>query len=250
MVAIWPVDRCVHGCLFCFFLWAAGWQGEFTGTRVHVWHLGGLAPRPATRTTSNPRSWKLWQLWVRIMSCPSRLGIDTRLQSCENGIDAKREGLGKIIECQGIKKHLWIKIALCIVELHVIAITLCVSVTGSYSGSDSCNCNRICRVKSSKVKGSQVDQVNEFPPNPWSHTSNTSGKHWQVPAPWSHVQSLRTAKHRTGGVPRMKSGKLWKLVAELAPKPKPETKWDQVIASQSGSWSFGLVVWKRLHRWH
>lgn len=97
----------------------------------------------------------------------------------------------------------------------------CVSVTGSYSGSDSCNyCNRICRVKSSKVKGSQVDQVNEFPPNSWSHTSNTSGKHWQVPAPWSHVQSLRTAKHRTGGVPRMKSGKLWKLVAELAPKPE------------------------------
>ena len=39
----------------------------------------------------------------------------------------------------------------------------------SYSDSISCNCNWICRVKSSKVKGSQVDQVNEFPKLIFSH---------------------------------------------------------------------------------
>ena len=73
-----------------------------------VWHLG-LAPRdprPA-RDILEAESFDSFEFVSVSMSCPSRLGIDTDLlQSCENGIDAKGEGLRKIIECQGIKKYL------------------------------------------------------------------------------------------------------------------------------------------------
>ena len=102
---------------FCFFLWdSAGWVHRVSlparGFTL-VWHLG-LAPRdprPA-RDILEAESFDSFEFVSVSMSCPSRLGIDTDLlQSCENGIDAKGEGLRKIIECQGIKKYLWIEIA-------------------------------------------------------------------------------------------------------------------------------------------